>query len=87
MQNLSSFRIQEGQKVILANLDPNDTSFADEKKGESKDDTKKLISNLDRLQEILYAENKHKVLIVLQGMDTSGKDGVIRRIFEGVNPA
>jgi PPK2 family polyphosphate:nucleotide phosphotransferase len=35
---------------------------------------------------LLYAEQKHKVLIVLQGMDTSGKDGTIRRVFEGVNP-
>ncbi len=35
---------------------------------------------------MLYAENKHKVLIVLQAMDTGGKDGTIRRVFEGVNP-
>ena len=34
----------------------------------------------------MYAEQKHKVLVVLQGMDTSGKDGVIRHVFEGVNP-
>jgi PPK2 family polyphosphate:nucleotide phosphotransferase len=38
------------------------------------------------LQEALWAEHKHKVLIVLQGMDTSGKDGTIRHVFEGVNP-
>ncbi len=35
---------------------------------------------------MLYAEHKHKVLIVLQAMDTGGKDGTIRRVFEGVNP-
>ena len=35
---------------------------------------------------MLYAENKHKVLIVLQAMDTGGKDGVIRHVFDGVNP-
>ena len=43
-------------------------------------------AELESLQELLFAEGKHKVLIVLQGMDTSGKDGVIRRVFEGVNP-
>ncbi len=38
------------------------------------------------MQEALWAENRHKVLVVLQGMDTSGKDGTIRHVFEGVNP-
>ena len=38
------------------------------------------------LQELLYAEHKHKILIVLQAMDTAGKDSTIRSIFEGVNP-
>jgi PPK2 family polyphosphate:nucleotide phosphotransferase len=38
------------------------------------------------LQELLFAEQKHKVLVVLQGMDTAGKDGVIRHVFDGVNP-
>jgi PPK2 family polyphosphate:nucleotide phosphotransferase len=41
---------------------------------------------LEELQEMLYAEHKHKVLIVLQAMDTGGKDGTIRHVFEGVNP-
>jgi PPK2 family polyphosphate:nucleotide phosphotransferase len=41
---------------------------------------------LEHLQELLYAESKHKVLIVLQAMDTGGKDGTIRHVFEGVNP-
>ncbi len=38
------------------------------------------------MQELLYCEGKRRVLVVLQGMDTSGKDGVIRKVFEGVNP-
>ncbi len=42
---------------------------------------------LESLQELLYAEGKHKVLIVLQALDTGGKDGTIRHVFEGVNPA
>jgi len=45
-----------------------------------------LNERLEELQELLYAEHKHKVLIVLQAMDTGGKDGTIRHVFEGVNP-
>lgn len=45
-----------------------------------------LLGELDRLQELLYAEHKHKILIVLQGMDTAGKDSTIRHVFRGVNP-
>ena len=46
----------------------------------------KLNKELDALQELLYAEHKHKVLIVLQAMDTGGKDGAIQHVFDGVNP-
>ena len=51
-----------------------------------KEHLKQLNSELETLQELLYAEGKHKVLIVLQAMDTGGKDGTIRHVFEGVNP-
>ena len=42
--------------------------------------------DLESLQEILFAEHKHKLLIVLQAMDTGGKDGTIKHVFEAVNP-
>jgi PPK2 family polyphosphate:nucleotide phosphotransferase len=45
-----------------------------------------LRQDLDTLQEKLYAEHKHRVLVVFQAMDTGGKDGTIRAVFEGVNP-
>ncbi|MCU0488928.1 MAG: polyphosphate kinase 2 family protein, partial [Anaerolineales bacterium] len=45
-----------------------------------------LNAELEVLQELLFAEHKQKILVVLQGMDTAGKDGVIRKVFEGVNP-
>ncbi|NLP10353.1 polyphosphate kinase 2 family protein [bacterium] len=59
-------------------------SFGD--KTEIKEKLLSLNKELEMLQEQLYAEHKHKVLIVLQAMDTGGKDGVIRHVFEGVNP-
>jgi PPK2 family polyphosphate:nucleotide phosphotransferase len=46
----------------------------------------KLTARLGELQELLFAEGKHKILVVLQAMDTGGKDGTIRRVFSGVNP-
>lgn len=46
-----------------------------------------LNSRLESLQEVLFAEHKHKVLIILQAMDTGGKDGAIRRVFDRVNPS
>ena len=76
-----------GKLVKIKQLDPDGTASMEEKKSKLKVEIGKLIAKLDSLQEMLYAEHKHKVLLVLQGMDTSGKDGVIRRIFEGVNPA
>lgn len=55
-------------------------------KKETKELTAKMIEELDELQNRLYAEKKHAVLIVLQGMDASGKDGVIRKVFGQMNP-
>jgi PPK2 family polyphosphate:nucleotide phosphotransferase len=48
--------------------------------------TAKIIEELDDLQNLLFAENKHSVLVVIQGMDASGKDGVVRNIFGKLNP-
>ncbi|HPN34169.1 MAG TPA: polyphosphate kinase 2 family protein [bacterium] len=55
-------------------------------KAETKEKLLALNKELEMLQEQLYAEHKHKVLVILQAMDTGGKDGVIRHVFEGVNP-
>ena len=52
----------------------------------ARERTDALQDELIRLQERLYAEDKHKLLIVLQAMDTGGKDGAIRKVFSGINP-
>jgi PPK2 family polyphosphate:nucleotide phosphotransferase len=51
-----------------------------------KKETQKLKFKLEELQNLLYAESKHAILIVLQGMDASGKDGVAKNVFDAVNP-
>ncbi len=80
------YRIHPGAAVDLAAHDPDDRALFDG----TRDDAEAVIGaqtkRLEALQELLYAENQHKVLIVLQAMDTGGKDGVIRRVFDGVNP-
>ena len=55
-------------------------------KAATKKKTEKLIKKLDDLQNLLYAEKKHSLLIILQGMDCSGKDGVLRNVFNHFNP-
>jgi PPK2 family polyphosphate:nucleotide phosphotransferase len=55
-------------------------------KDETKEKTAKILSQLDDLQNLLYAESKHAILVVLQGLDASGKDGAIRKVFSGLNP-
>lgn len=51
-----------------------------------KEKTIKILEELDELQNLLYAESKHSVLVVIQGLDASGKDGVIRNVFGHINP-
>jgi PPK2 family polyphosphate:nucleotide phosphotransferase len=51
-----------------------------------KKETQKLKYKLEELQNLLYAEGKHALLVILQGMDASGKDGVVKNVFEPVNP-
>ncbi|PKO07518.1 MAG: polyphosphate kinase [Chloroflexi bacterium HGW-Chloroflexi-3] len=84
---MSKYRVKPGQKINLNDWDPDDKSEWPEGKKEAKEVFIEINKELESLQELLYAENKHKILIVLQAMDTGGKDGVIRAVFDGVNPA
>jgi len=85
-KELDTYRVLPGQKVDLTKWDPDDKQFFIGKKEDSGEMLLDLNSQLESLQELLYAEHKHKVLIVLQAMDSGGKDGTIRHVFEGVNP-
>ncbi len=83
---MKQLRVPKAEKFRLDHVDPTDTSAFDGKKGEAEEHIEKLRSKLDELQELLYADHRHAVLVVLQGMDTAGKDGVIRHVFQGVSP-
>ena len=84
---MNRYRIQAGTKVNLEDWNPNDKSEFPLTKKEGKKLLLEFNTELEALQELLYAEHKHQILIVLQAMDTGGKDGTIRHVFEGVNPS
>lgn len=83
---MDRYRVKPGQRVNLSKFDPNDKSAFDGTKTDADGRLADLLKELDTLQELLYAEHDHKLLIVLQGMDSAGKDGTIRHVFQGVNP-
>src|SRR5437762_77106 len=74
-----------GKKVHLKDYDP---GFCDDFKDEPNalDLIEKDLLRLRELQDALYAERKHALLIILQGIDAGGKDGTINHVFRGLNP-
>ena len=72
------------QEIDLSKI--NTRADKDLDKKSIKEKTAKIIEDLSELQNLLYAEDKHSLLIVIQGMDASGKDGVIRNVFGQLNP-
>ncbi len=83
--NYPRYRVQPQAQIKLAEIDPE----ACERYKNKKDVEKELEHQRDRLSKLqarLYAENKRSLLIVLQAMDTGGKDGTIKHVFQGVNP-
>jgi PPK2 family polyphosphate:nucleotide phosphotransferase len=83
--NYPHYRVTPEQPIRLSDIDPDQTEHYAKKKqvAEELDVQRKRIRDL---QARLYAEHKRSLLIVLQAMDTGGKDGTIRGVFEGVNP-
>lgn len=77
--------VKPGEKVKLSKYDPDDT-LGWQKNHQMKSSLKKALQRIDLLQYVLFAERKRAVLIVLQGLDTAGKDGTIRHVMSGVNP-
>ena len=83
---VKQYRVEPGSAVDLSQWDPNDKSGFPGTKKAGRQELLSLNQRLEVLQELLYAEHKHKLLVVLQARDAGGKDGTIRHVFEGVNP-
>ena len=82
---VKKFAVKPGSRVKLRGIDPNyhghHVSHED-----ALSDIQSDVQKMNRLQYLMYAERKHSLLIVLQGLDAAGKDGIIRHIFTGMNP-
>jgi PPK2 family polyphosphate:nucleotide phosphotransferase len=81
---LKSLRVDDPDRFSLASFDPSGTA------GLAKSEAEPMLDGdmkrLRDLQECLYAEHRWAILVVLQGMDTSGKDGIVKHVMTGVNP-
>jgi len=77
--------VKPGEKVKLKDFDPNYSEGYKDKKSAEKE-MKKIRKQMIQLQSLLYAESKHALLIILQALDTGGKDGTIRHVMAGVDP-
>jgi PPK2 family polyphosphate:nucleotide phosphotransferase len=77
-------RVGQGSTVSLGDIDPDSRGGLSRKEGEERTD--ELLEELDGLQEEMYAAGQSALLVVFQGLDTSGKDGAIRRVIGALNP-
>lgn len=83
---MNRYRVPADTPIDLSQWDPDTTDGFDGAKRDARKRVERLNKRLEELQELLYAQGRHKLLIVLQAMDCGGKDGTIRSVFDGVNP-
>ena len=77
--------VEPGVKIALGDIDPGDCDI----RGSYERTTaiiRSYMQKIDQLQYLMYAEKRHSLLIVLQGLDAAGKDGVVRNILTSMNP-
>jgi PPK2 family polyphosphate:nucleotide phosphotransferase len=85
-KSLESLRVKPSTRVRLDKFDPDDKGLVPGDKDQVAEKSEALQKRIGELQELLYAEHKHRVLIILQGMDTSGKDGTVRHVMAETSP-
>jgi PPK2 family polyphosphate:nucleotide phosphotransferase len=84
---MERYRVKPGTKVDFSKIDSFEKSlFQGENKSEIEPQFGELQNQLQNLQKILYAQNRHRVLVVMQAMDTGGKDGCIKHVFSHIDP-
>lgn len=84
---LKRYRVEEGKKFRLKDYDPADThGLKSELKPQARQWLAHGVEELSRLQDILAAQDRWGLLLVLQAMDAAGKDGTIKHVMSGVNP-
>jgi PPK2 family polyphosphate:nucleotide phosphotransferase len=78
-------RVEDGSSFKLSNYDPDDTGDF-KSRDEAEEATRKDIETLQTLSNEFYVDNRRSLLIVMQAIDTGGKDGTIKHVFSGINP-
>lgn len=81
---MSAYHPRYDGKRKLSDIDPGDTDGL--KKKDATQEAQELLEHLFKLHYVMYAENRRSLLVVLQGIDGSGKDGSVRHIASGLNP-
>ena len=79
------FIVKPGEKIRLAKIDPSYCGKEDTHE-DAEPEILRQVARMEALQYLLYANGEQSLLIVLQGLDAAGKDGVIRHLFSGMNP-
>ncbi len=82
----TKYRVEDGKKFLITDYNADDTAGLSLSPKEAKKVLKKRIKRLSYLQELLFANGHSALLVALQGMDTSGKDGTIKHVTSGINP-
>jgi PPK2 family polyphosphate:nucleotide phosphotransferase len=85
LKTWDTYRVHAGTKIRLSKIRADATDYCDHKKA-AREQLKAIRKQINALAETLAAENKQSLLVILQGMDTSGKDGAVKKVFTGVNP-
>jgi PPK2 family polyphosphate:nucleotide phosphotransferase len=85
LSHWESYRVPPGAKILLSRIPADATKYCDDKQA-ARALLKDYCKEINDLVETLAAENKRSLLVILQGMDASGKDGVLKKVFTGVNP-
>ena len=83
--NHDHFIVPPGKKILIKDYDPGFTAHY-KNKDEASTKLQKDIKELAKYQNMLYAESTYALLVVLQAMDTAGKDGIIQHVMTGLNP-
>src|SRR3982751_3059958 len=83
---LNKLIVEPGSKIRLKHFDPGYHGKHESHKS-AMADIEKHVQQMQELQYLMYAEKKHSLLIVLQGLDAGGKDGVVRHVLTGMNPS
>ena len=84
--DVDKYKVKPGSKVNLDVFSTTDKSLFKGSKEEATFEFDKLRDEMANLQKVLFAQNKHKLLVIIQAMDTGGKDGCIKNVFSRIDP-